>query len=273
MENEERIKRGRMNTSFLVAEIRAQIGMPYARYFTSFMGKMPYLIGRLMGIGKEDQRAHIQKRADLVKSFRKALIKYQPDQVIDLGAGGSTYGLEWARNNPDGTYVEIDLPEVCEWKKRKIESTEGILKCSNHHIVPVNLLSDDLYSQVSPYLENGKRTMVIAEGLTVHLDPNEHNILTKNVQNCLRNLGGGLYVSHDINLQRFMDLPKGERVLNLFGFLFKGRLKGHFDEQTPFEYFSKRGFTGIRQASEYRGLENRIDDNEVYPTYWMEVNA
>jgi methyltransferase (TIGR00027 family) len=99
------------------------------------------------------------------------------DQVVVLGAGFDTLVLRLCEGFPTATFVEIDHPVTQKIKAQVLQSH----RCtnSNLHLLPVDLgresLTDSLLTY--PHYKRDVRTLFVAEGLLMYLEPNAVNDL------------------------------------------------------------------------------------------------
>ncbi len=101
------------------------------------------------------------------------------DQIIELAAGLSPRGSQWAQFHPAGTYVEIDQLPVIQLKQSLLSPL-----LPNHQLLIADLLNDDLAVKISggflsraaasnnPQLatnNSSPTTLIICEGMTGYL--------------------------------------------------------------------------------------------------------
>lgn len=93
-------------------------------------------------------------------------------QIIEIACGLSPRGLVFCREYGDRiTYVEADLPEMAELKRRRLASA-GVLG-DRHRVVPVDALADDGplgIGELVKTLDPTRTTVIIAEGLINYFD-------------------------------------------------------------------------------------------------------
>jgi len=101
----------------------------------------------------------------------------QPGQVLCLGAGLDPLGFRLARSAPDSRVVEVDRAAVTSVKQGWLRSSQR--PPANLRQVSMDLLHEDCCAQDLEVLPN-RRTLVLAEGLLMYLDPaSVHRLLAE----------------------------------------------------------------------------------------------
>ncbi len=83
-------------------------------------------------------------------------------QIIELAAGLSSRGAEWANRHP-GLYIEIDQPTVIAAKQKLINPQ------TNHILLPADLREAELVPLLASHLDPALPTIIIAEGITGYM--------------------------------------------------------------------------------------------------------
>jgi O-methyltransferase involved in polyketide biosynthesis len=130
------------------------------------------------------------------------LIKEQHiDQVLEIASGYSPRGLNMSKD-ASVEYVEIDLPNIIEEKRRIVEKLVGRSEAPierNLHLAEGNALeSRDLFAAARFF--KARPVAVVNEGLLPYLNHNEKAILGKNIHGLLERFGGA-WITPDIATQ------------------------------------------------------------------------
>ena len=115
--------------------------------------------------------------------------RHKIDQILELGAGLAPLGLSYTLRQPDLTYIETDLPEIIEVKKKIIsqlgpEIPPGLL------FVSANCLSAIELAEVAKKMRPGKPVLVFNIGLFGYFNNREQTSLAKNIHRLLNQFGG-----------------------------------------------------------------------------------
>jgi len=125
----------------------------------------------------------------------------QPRQVLELAAGFSPRGIDLAKD-PSVTYVEVDLPELIEDKRRIVETlvSDGSIPAQpNFHVVEGNALRlQDLRAATRFFVE--EPIAVVNEGLLPYFNRDERTVLARNIHALLEQFGG-VWITPDIDIQ------------------------------------------------------------------------
>lgn len=149
----------------------------------------------------------------------------KPDQLlIDIAAGFSPRGLNLAKQYPQSQVIEIDLPDVVDEKKKRLE--KGKIS------IPDNLtwIQADLgTTNLHDVLDGRKADLITSEGLTLYLTQEENMRLFRQVEGSLKP-GGILMVEIYLKdkLQRLRQNPNVNTVAS-FVFRMVGSVPGIMD--------------------------------------------
>lgn len=134
--------------------------------------------------------------------YEERLRQLAPDFVLEVGAGLSPRGLTVAREWPQLTYVEADLPQMVEEKRRRLDQTSIP---ANYHLTTIDLLGTGLALPVQPHA--GQRVLAITEGVTDYLSMEEKVVAWRNLSSFLRDCGGGTYLCEIHPVSQYADSP------------------------------------------------------------------
>lgn len=250
-------------TAEAVALIRAESGKDlFSKYFVTQRIRRVY--GFANALFSKKLLEHIfAKRMELSRDLQSAIEKFKPEQVIDLGAGCSTDGMNYVLAHPNVRWVDTDFPEVISFKERvlkKIEE-EKSLDLDNLHLVPIDLVAGDLFKAVSRVIKPGKRTLLVSQGLNTYLNQTRYSAVVDNTRRLLENIGGGSYLSHEPTREqkRKMTPGIGGRILRgAISFLTRSKQQTHFDSDTEMgDYYLAHGFKSFK-------IVKRRSDNLIY---------
>ena len=137
-------------------------------------------------------------RNELTIRFDSILEREKPDQIIDIGSGYSLRGYNLIRKNPDVIYIDTDLLDVTRRKKKIIEdiSENQLNQYRNLHLLSIDVLKDNIQSQIQDLIGKDKKTVLLAEGLTSYFQEGELKIFFENISNILRTLPGAVFYSN-----------------------------------------------------------------------------
>ena len=112
-------------------------------------------------------RTFLLQRHHLIDARLEALIEQHPDlQVVEIACGLSPRGCRFRQRFPSITYVEADLPDMAD-RKRRLLAAKGFLSAT-HRVAPVNILAEDGPDSVAALLDGldpARPVAVITEGL------------------------------------------------------------------------------------------------------------
>jgi O-methyltransferase involved in polyketide biosynthesis len=231
----------------MVALMKAQRKRdPYSGFFVT--PRVRFLSGCVGLIIPHKLNEIYDKRLALSDGIRRYFNKYDPEQVIELGAGGSVFGFQYALNHPSVNYVDTDLPGVINFKKRvfgRILKNEGVKLPENYHLLSLDVLSEDIHTRVRPFLKRGKRTLLIAEGLTTYFDPEQYGYFMGNVEKFVSKTGSA-YLSHEPLRNSDESVTSGRvgRALrSLVSLLTRSKSNKHFSSKEELiDFLKQRGF-------------------------------
>lgn len=115
------------------------------------------------------------------------------EQVVVLAAGFDTLCTRLHPLYPDVSFIELDHPNTQALKQRGLAQSKRQGK--NFHLVPIDFCKTTLEEVLAsaPCFDKNKKTLFIAEGITMYLTENEVNGLFQSVKNNLTTDGGFLF--------------------------------------------------------------------------------
>jgi O-methyltransferase involved in polyketide biosynthesis len=123
------------------------------------------------------------------------------DQVLEVAAGWSPRGLNFCKNNPNATYVEMELEEGgTTADKREVLEKIGDVP-DNLHLITGNALDPNDFEKASEHFDPRKPVAVINEGLVAYFDFDQKSQYAKNVHGLLSEFGGK-WITCDFNVGR-----------------------------------------------------------------------
>lgn len=152
------------------------------------------------------------------KSMLSAVKKTGITQVLELASGLSFRGLLMT-NDPSIIYVESDLPELTEEKKKIIQQVERMRQAMdrpNLFMEPVNALSLQDLQFATRHFDYRKPIAIIHEGLYMYLSRVEKETLADNIKHILQTFGG-VWLTPDFMLAeesaKLLDHPKAAAMM------------------------------------------------------------
>jgi O-methyltransferase involved in polyketide biosynthesis len=244
-------------TAEMAALIRAEKKSDkYSHYFVTPRARRIYSV-----VGWVFPKTTIQrifdKRTKLSNEVHKLVEQYKPEQIIELASGSSAFGLEYSQRHPQVVYIETDMDEVIKKKKSILEQilqAENLSANPNHVLVSVDVLSDDIYKALQKHLKKGKRTIVIAEGLTSYFDEEQYKTFMDNVSRFLDRVGECSYLSHEALGEKMTSGTGGKILRSLVSVVTRSKSHQHFHSKEELGvYFNKRGFRETKHIDSSSG--------------------
>ena len=200
-------------TAWGIAYRRAQCDIPFAKDILQELAKVmtPEEKAKMKTLVSEKDQALTPQFEARYKLLNRLLQGTGIRQVIELAAGITARGIEMAQD-PDVTFVEVELPGIIRQKKQIIDSLVAESKISqptNLQLVSGSALNDLSYA--TAHFDANKPIAVIHEGLMRYLNVEEKAQVALNVRKLLEKFGG-IYITPDITLKVFVD----EWVQNIF---------------------------------------------------------
>jgi O-methyltransferase involved in polyketide biosynthesis len=246
-------------TAKLVAHLRAGTDIPYSAD-----------IDRICEAGKTTEELFGTRESliwmsallelrykSLSELLKREMSKRNIRQVLELACGIQPRGLIMSED-PNIVYVETDLPDMAEEKRRLIpQLSPDALKRSNYHIEPLNVLNGQDIDRVIPLLGN-EAVAVINEGLLPYLSPEEKRIAAQNILAIIER-NGGVWITPDISnsgrLRSMVNLfPGVAEVLSKISKATARNLASHqvgVDKESAIQFYTELGF----RVTEYKQKE------------------
>jgi O-methyltransferase involved in polyketide biosynthesis len=158
-------------------------------------------------------------------------------QVIEVAAGLSPRGFTFARRHAGLRYLEADLPDMAEQKRRRLD--DAGLYGADHHVVDIDALADDgprsLAALAASRLDASRGTAIITEGLLGYFPKDAVEGMWRRFARVLRGFPAGLYLS-DLNLAGDASGMRGARTFRaLLSAFARGEVHLHFDTSADVE--------------------------------------
>jgi O-methyltransferase involved in polyketide biosynthesis len=175
-------------------------------------------------------------------------------QVVEVACGMSPRGWRFAERYGDRlTYVEADLPDMAERKRRALARIGSLGE--RHRVVEIDVLRDDGLAEVTAGLDRDAGTAIVTEGLLTYLDTDQVRALWCRFASALAGFPAGLYLS-DLRLagESVGALERGFSVA-LSAFV-RGRVHAHFADEAEAE--AALIDAGFAAATLHRGDHIRV---------------
>lgn len=234
-------------TAWLTAYRRAIAGIPYAQDFFDELEKIRKDVG-----GTESSldlnleiTPQIEARYLLVNYL---IARFAPQRILEIAAGFSSRGFAMAEASPV-QYVEVDLPQMIERKKKIIRAiTRKLGKKNPKNLYLKNgdaLRLSDLLKALSHFHDN-RPLLVVNEGFMRYLNFQEKKVFTKNIYSLLKQRGG-IWITPDITLKEFFE---GKNIIqNIKDVTGIDLQKNYFvDENHAKNFFESEGFVVERHS-------------------------
>lgn len=142
-------------------------------------------------------------------AINAAIADAKTSQVIELAAGISPRGLQWARSMPETLYVETDLPALMIHKAKLLRNhilasdqvNLGILHCCGLDVLDANEFSEILNS-----VDVNASFVIVSEGLLLYFDDEELNRFLDNLAAILKKFPKSVWVSDMVTKQSLKEL-------------------------------------------------------------------
>jgi O-methyltransferase involved in polyketide biosynthesis len=184
--------------------------------------------------------------------LEQAIERGEIGQVIEVAAGLSPRGWRFTQRHPDLTYVEADLADMAERKRRALERMGSL--SDNHRVEVLDALRDDgpeSIAAIADELDPQQGLAIITEGLLGYLDGDSVDGVWRRFARTLKGFPDGRYIS-DLHLGDVQNvLIRGFRIV-LSAFV-RGRVHLHFQSAAEAEAALRdSGFAraAVRPASE-----------------------
>jgi O-methyltransferase involved in polyketide biosynthesis len=222
--------------------------------FYGLMG--PMLLASLGVGGLTLENMLLQRHRMIDHLLEQAITDGHVGQVIEVAAGISGRGWRFCRRHPELIYIEGDLPDMAERKRRMLAPLQR--DGARHHVVTLNALldggSDSLHGNARDLLDEQRGVAIITEGLLPYFPVPAVRGMWRRFAELLRGYPSALYLS-DIHLQ---DEVLQRTTVRLFraGLQLITRGSNHLMDDAP----------SIEQAWRDHGLEHiRLHSARTFP--------
>jgi len=206
-------------------------------------------VSRALGGGSLEHYLLTRHRAIDVL-LERAIEQHRITQVIEVASGLSPRGWRFVQRYGERlTYVEADLPEMAERKRRALERM-GALNGA-HRVQVLDALSDrgpDSLFAVADQLDPGKGLAIITEGLLGYLPRDAVQSIWRRFADVLAGFSNGRYIS-DVHIGELQTMQVRLFRIMLSAFV-RGRVWLHFGE--PHEVEEQLRAAGFKSAGVYR---------------------
>lgn len=183
-------------------------GFPNSKHFDTFAGRTLFgpVHSLLERLGPKAPSLPWHEQFLLIRhyAYEERIRRLGPDFVLEIGAGLSPRGLTLASDNPQLSYVEVDLPKVIETKKRLLK---GVALPSNYHLLAGDLLTSRLAESLTLPPRPAHNVLIVTEGVIDYLAPKEKAEAWSNISDFLRSRGGGRYLFEVYTRTRLAKYP------------------------------------------------------------------
>lgn len=172
-------------------------------------------------------------------------------QVIEVAAGLSPRGLLFSRKyGGELTYVEADLPDMAEHKRRLLDKAGPA--SATHKVVDLDALADrgrNSLSALAEKLDPDRGLAIVTEGLINYFDTATVTSMWGRFAATLHGFSHGTYLS-DIHVNSANASPLVGAFSAMLSTFVRGRVHMHFDDPADAERaLLKAGFTSARLIS------------------------
>lgn len=212
-------------------------------------------LNSILGRGTLEQYLLARHRA-IDRLLERAIERAGITQVIEIAAGLSARGWRFASRFPELTYIEADLPDMADRKRRSLARMDG--HSQHHRIVELDAVKDsgpDSLPSVADGLDPAQGLAVITEGLLGYLPTGEVEGIWNRVARTLQGFSAGRYIS-DVHLSSLQTLQVRAFRVVLSAFV-RGRVHLHFrDPGEVVDALKRAGFAQaeVRPAFALAGL-------------------
>lgn len=227
--------------------VKAQTTLPFARQ----AAEMLWGAGAVQEAERETasnpwaagRRHHFELRA---RSIDTALEAAGSTRILELAAGLSFRGLDWASRRADVFYVDTDLPEMSAAKADLVRRMHPAPLRGTLRVSPLDALDHAAFRAIVGLLPAGP-VSIAQEGLLMYLDDAEKTALAGIVRETLL-ARGGVWITADVYVRSSVQPQRDERTTKF--------LEQHRVEEKKFEdfaaaaaFFEAQGFTVARCLS------------------------
>jgi O-methyltransferase involved in polyketide biosynthesis len=175
-------------------------------------------------LGRGTLEAYLLARHTAIDTLlERAIEEHGVTQVIEIASGLSPRGWRFTERYGDRlTYIETDLPEMVERKRRALERMGA-----RHRVVEVDALAEDDLPALAAGLEHGRGLAIITEGLLGYLPTDDVTALWRRFATVLDGFASGRYIS-DLHLAG-VQTPEVRAFRLLLSAFVRGGVYLHFE--------------------------------------------
>jgi O-methyltransferase involved in polyketide biosynthesis len=192
------------------------------------------LVRRALGQGTLESYLLARHRAiDLL--LERAIEQHGVSQVIEVAAGLSARGWRFVQRYGDRlTYVETDLPDMADRKRRALERMGSLSE--HHRVVAMDALSDsgpDSVQAVAAELDPTAGLAIVTEGLVGYLPQEATERMWHRFADTLSGFTSGRHICH-VHL-RDVDALQVEALSLVMSVFVRGRVRVHYRDAAAVE--------------------------------------
>jgi O-methyltransferase involved in polyketide biosynthesis len=177
--------------------------------------------------------------------------------LAEIAPGFSPRGLKLAKEMPGLQVIEIDLPDVIEEKRKRLQNGQIT--------VPSNMTwkSADLGVQpLSEILNHKQVDIVTAEGLMAYFPYEDITRIARNVYQSLK--PGGVFIA-DLGYMQAQAVQEASRIVQMFRRYTSSTPGAVYDEETAYKLFRDAGYENVElyhmaQTAEMFDLPRPVSD-------------
>lgn len=183
-------------------------------------------LGSMLGRGDLEKYLLARHHAiDLL--LERAIEHHGVTQVLEIAAGLSARGWRFTTRYPELTYIEADLPDMAQRKRRSLSRIDE--RSSHHQVLELDALRESgpqSLAAVAARFDHSRGLVIITEGLLGYLPTDQVEGIWRRCAEVLRDFGPGRYLS-DVHLSSLQTLEVRAFRLLLSAFV-RGRVHLHF---------------------------------------------
>jgi O-methyltransferase involved in polyketide biosynthesis len=130
-------------------------------------------------------------------------------QIIELAAGISPRGLQWARTMPETIYVESDLPALMIRKAKLLRNhilksptaNQGVLHCCS-----IDVLDSSSWQPAFDAIDRDSRFVIVSEGLLLYFTNSELRQFFQTVRTVLSQYPNAVWITDFVTQENLQDL-------------------------------------------------------------------
>lgn len=194
--------------AYFTSHAWVEAGFDYAELFETKRGRLMFRalepLFHLFGFLGPAVRLHNKYLFVRHYAQEARLREIRPSCIVEIGAGLSPRWIAFASADPDLRYVEVDLPNMVEAKRRALG---GFQTPPNYFLGSADLLAEDFIDSLPEMPRPGDRLAVVTEGVTDYFNLPEKRTAFGNICSLLRAHGGGHYLLDIYARANFPRLP------------------------------------------------------------------